>query len=121
MKAIKLWVVTLMFVAGCATTGTGTTPAQTVFSATQKYDIALTAAVTYKNLPPCGGATPICSDKAVVATLQKADNVAYEALKSAQTVVRSTGQSATAMETAAAWALEAAGAFGRIASSLKTK
>lgn len=106
-------------VSGCATIGA--TPAQKVFAATQAYDVALTAAVAYKRLPACkvGGAT-LCSDPVVVKTLQTADNVAAESLKSAQDVVRGgVGANASSLEVAATWAQEAVRAFARITNQLK--
>lgn len=103
----------------CATTAD--TPSQKVFAATQVYNTALTAAVTYKKLPSCESASQPCSDKSVVATLQKADTVAYEALKSAQTVVRNPQSSSSSLQAAALWAQEAASAFGRVANSLSRK
>lgn len=113
--------VTMLALSACATLGTNATPAQKVFAATGVYETALTVAVAYKRLPPCT-ATPkpiLCSDVGVVATLQKADNVAFEALKSAQTVVRSTSSTQSALSTAVAWATEAANAFSRIAAAAK--
>lgn len=114
-----VFVLAVIALAGCASIGE--TPAQKVFAATSTYDAGLTAAVAYKNLPPCGQpASPtICSDKEVVATLQKADNVAFEALSSAQKVVRDTKATQPALQTAVAWATEAAAAFNRIATALK--
>jgi ABC-type uncharacterized transport system auxiliary subunit len=98
-------------------------PAQKVFAATSAYNAALSAAVAYKKLPACGQtASPtLCSDKGVVATVQKADNVAFEALKSAQTVVRQTGQTETSLQTAVRWATEAIAAFSRVVETLGVK
>jgi hypothetical protein len=117
-KLATVFLFTLL--AACAT-GIGETPAQKVFAATQVYDAALTAAVAYKKLPPCNAAPRpvLCSDAAVVATLQKADTVAYEALKSAQTVVRTPTATQSALQTAIAWATEAASAFSRVAAAVK--
>lgn len=116
-----LAVLTFALVSACATTP-DSAPSK-VFAAHQAYEVALTAAVTYKKLPPCEApaAPKVCSDKSVVATLQKADNVAFEALKSAQNVVRSSGQSDTSLQTAVRWAQEAVGAFARVANSLNVK
>lgn len=113
--------VAILALSACVTIPEKSTPAQKVFAATGVYDAALTVAVAYKRLPPCT-ATPkpiLCSDAGVVATLQKADNVAFEALKSAQTVVRSTSSTQSALSTAVAWATEAANAFSRIAAAAK--
>ena len=99
------------------------TPAAKVFAATSAYNVALSAAVTYKNLPACGqpASLTLCSDKGVVATIQKADNVAFEALKSAQTVVRQTGQTETSLQTAVRWATEAIAVFSRVVETLGVK
>ena len=111
----------VLFVAlsGCATIGA--TPAQKVFAATQAYDVALTAAVAYKRLPACkAGASPVCSDPQVVKTLQTADNVAAESLKSAQDVVRGgVGANPSSLAVAATWAQEAVNAFTRITTQLR--
>lgn len=113
--------VCMMALTGCAALDT---PQQKVFAATQNYNVALTAAVTYKRLPPC--ATPktpgvICSEKAVIAVVQKADTVAYEALTSAQRVVRDPNQPATLLATAVVWAQEAIAAFTRVLGELNVK
>ena len=93
-----------------AVTGCGTTPAQRVYNAHLAYDAALSAAVAYKEAPG--------ADKTVVATLQRADNVAFEALKSAQTIVRQPKQE-SAWATAAMWAQEAVAAFARTVATVK--
>lgn len=77
----------LLALAGCATPQD---PAQTVFQARTAQNVALRSAVTYKELTPCQ--TPPkqpCSDKAVVAQLQKADEVSDKALSAAESAVRS--------------------------------
>ena len=119
MKTLGM-VLVVSLLAACASMGQDATPAQRVFAATQVYEAALTAAVAYKRLPACSvqPRPPLCSDAGVVATLQKADNVAAEALKSAQTVVRAPASS-PALATAVAWATEAANAFSRIAAAAK--
>jgi hypothetical protein len=45
---------------------------------------AETAAVAYKDLPPCGGTATVCSDPAIVAQMKAADNKAYDAIKAAE-------------------------------------
>jgi hypothetical protein len=119
MKLIYALLLAAMLSA-CATF-TAETPQQKVFAAHQVYDTALSVAVTYKRLPPCGTGVAICADKAVVATIQKADNVAYEALKTAQGVVRAQASTETALQTAVRWAQEAIGAFSRVTATLQTK
>ena len=64
-------------------------PQQVVFAAKSSYQVALTAAVAYKRLPVC--ATPRvlpCHDPAILAQIQKADNVAAAALDAAENAVR---------------------------------
>jgi hypothetical protein len=74
--------------AGCAVQPTD--PAQAVYLAQGDYLAALTAAVKYKQLPPCGqpSSPTLCSDPTVVSKLQVADDVAYSALTAAQAAVR---------------------------------
>lgn len=116
----KLFLVLLLFLTACASSPSGdTTPAQKVFVATKAYDAALSLALAYRALPPCGSGPVICSDRAVIATIQKADIVAFEALKAAQGVVRSPTSSASAIQTALIWATEAIGAFSKVTNSLK--
>ena len=109
--------------AACTTTGSTQTPAQTVFAATSGYNAALAVAVTYKNLPSCElpAAPKICSDKSVVSTLQKADDAAYVALQSAQTIVRTPTSTQSALDTAALWANEAVSALTKITNQLAVK
>lgn len=109
--------VVALSLSGCATVNPSGVdpkdPGKTVFLATLAYDAALSAAIVYQELPKCP-AKPLCSDPNVVATIQTADKVAYEALSSAQKIVRSIDASHPALETAAAWASEAIGAFTKV-------
>jgi hypothetical protein len=75
-------------IAGCATPQSSQ---QSVFQAKTAYAVALTTAVAYKRLPDCATRPQPCSDKAVVAQLQKADTVAATALDAAETAVRTPG------------------------------
>lgn len=119
MKSVL--VASLLFLASCA--GIPETPAQKVFAATSTYNVALTIAVTYKELPECGQpASPVlCSDKGVVTTIQKADIVAFDALSGAQTVVRNQKATASALQIAVAWAQEAVAVFSKLTNTLKVK
>lgn len=103
---------------GCATTPQN--PQQAVYAAHGTYTVALTAAVKYKQLPPCDkpAAPPVCSKPEVVAQLQKADDVAYSALSAAQKIVRNTTESAGSVQTAIFNANQAVGAFAAIAKTL---
>lgn len=99
------------------------TPAQKVFAATQMYDVALSVAVAYKELPSCDlpSAPKICSDAGVVETVQKADTVAYESLTAAQAIVRAPAPTQSALQTAVLWAQGAIKAFANITNSLVTR
>src|SRR5207244_3966835 len=81
-----LFAAILSFVlAACATGATPTDPAQAVYQAKADYTAALTVAVAYRNLPPCGaGPAVLCSQAKVVAQLQQADDVAYPPLQAAE-------------------------------------
>lgn len=105
-------------VAGCASTG-NTTPEQTVFGAKSTYAAALTAAVAYKKLPACAAtAPPPCSSPAIVAQLQKADNVASSALDAAETAVRTPQIGTTATDRAVSAASAALAAFTALLATL---
>ena len=102
---------------GCATTPQ--TPAQSVYQVQGTYAAALQIAVTYKQLPPCQqGVQALCSDKAVVTKLQKADDVAYAALTAAQNIVRTPGAGAN-LNTALVAAQQAVNAFAAITTTLQ--
>lgn len=79
----------LTLVASCASAPQSAQ--QAVFAAKQDYAVALTAAVAYKRLAPCPTVSKICSDKAVVARLQKADDAAAALLDGAEATVRAAG------------------------------
>lgn len=88
MKRLALFLAPLIILAACAVQTK--TPQQAVFQIESEYQIALTAAVTYKNLPQCGtaGAPLVCSDPNVVAKLKTADAAASAAIFAAQNAVR---------------------------------
>ncbi len=75
---------------GCTNSaGVKTTPAQGVFELKQNYEVALTIAVAYKQLPACGaGAPTVCSNPPIVKQLQLADSTASAALDAAENAVR---------------------------------
>lgn len=105
---------------GCATAPQ--TPAQSVYQVQGSYAAALQIAVTYKQLPNCAQpAHPVlCSDAKVVGQLQRADDVAYAALTSAQNIVRTPGAGAN-VQTAIVAAQQAAAAFASITATLQVK
>jgi hypothetical protein len=98
------------------------TPAQSVYAAQGAYASALTVAVAYKQLPTCDQAPrpTLCSDKAVVAKLQAADDVAYAALSAAQNIVRTPGAGVN-VQTAIAAAEQAVAALTSITATLGVK
>lgn len=119
----KLIFVLAFALAGCSSISVPETPAQKVFAATQMYDVALTVAVAYKELPSCDlpTAPKICSDAGVVETVKKADTVAYESLTAAQAIVRAPAPTQSALQTAVMWAQGAITAFAKITNSLVTR
>jgi uncharacterized protein YcfL len=109
-------------VAGCASTTTSTTPAQTVFAAKSAYATALTAAVAYKRLPACSSTQPMpCSDAGVVQQLQRADNVAASALDAAESAVRTPAIGADARSKAIQTATVALQALQAITTTIGAK
>lgn len=69
------------------------TPQQSVFVAKTAYGVALRLATTYANLPRCGQPTSpaICSDRAVLDQMRKADLAADAAISNAEGAVRTLG------------------------------
>ncbi len=117
-----LAVIALAFaLAACAITPQ--TPAQAVYQIEADYAAALTVAVKYKQLPACGQpASPLlCANPPVIATLQKADDVAYAALSEAQTLIRTPGIGADKVQTAIATAVSALKVLTAVTSSLGVK
>lgn len=100
MKLFRLAAACAAILALGACTTLPKTPAQTVYAVEGNYTAALTVKVAYKNLPACGGAALVCSDPAVVAKLQVADDAAYAAIMAAEGLVRA-GASADAQIEAA--------------------
>jgi len=113
----RLTAAILIALAGCTTAPQN--PAQTVYAAHGTYTVALTAAVKYKGLPPCGqpASPPLCSKPEVVAQLQKADDTAFLALQAAQRMARSTEGPGT-VQAALFNAEQAVAAFAAIARTL---
>lgn len=117
----------LLFVAiaaACATTapdGTVTTPAQQLFQIESGFNAALTVAVAYKNLPPCGPVSPtLCSKPETVVKVQQAANATQAALQAAQNTVRNPGAGANP-QTAVFAAQQALLALTSITATLATK
>jgi hypothetical protein len=111
----------LLSFGACSTdpkTTSSQTPAQTVYEAKSGYAVTLTAAVAYKRLPSCDTAPQPCSSKAVVAQLQRADDVASAALNAAETAARTPGLGDSAVNASAIAAKAALDAFSSITASL---
>lgn len=71
----------------CTTTPKG--PEQTVYAAHGNYAAGLAIALQYKALPTCGPTVPpLCKDPKTLKELQDSDDKAFEALTTAQRVVR---------------------------------
>jgi len=97
-------------------------PQDTVFAARSAQNVALRAAVEYKHLAPCSAAVKQpCSDKEVVAQLQKADVVADKALEAAETAVRTPGFGTDVINSAVTAAKAALGAFQAIVAVIGRK
>ncbi len=79
------------------------TPAQVVFAAKNAYNAALLVAVTYKELPGCQllSHPPVCSDPAIVKSLQDKDDIAAPALDAAEKAVRASNFDAGALQSLA--------------------
>lgn len=91
---------------------TGPSPQASVYATKSAYAVALTGAVAYNRLTPCGlpASPPLCRDAAVVTQLRKASDATDAAIDSAETVVRDPKSSAdlkAAAELAASEALKA--------------
>lgn len=119
-RALAVLILAIATGLGCATAPQS--PAQAVYQIQGNYAAALQIAVTYKQLPSC--AQPVrpmlCSEKGVVAQLQKADDVAYAALTAAQNTARTPGAGAN-LQTALTAAQQATAAFAAITSRLQVK
>lgn len=88
------------------------TAQQAVFAARATYGGLALSAVTYKGLTPCSAVQKLpCSDAAIVAQLQKADNVALPALDAAEAAVRTPSIGSTARDYAVQAALAAVAAL----------
>jgi hypothetical protein len=112
----------LAVVTGCASTATPQDPAQAIYVLKSDYRTALTVAVAYKALPPCEqpAAPVLCSKATVVTQIQKADDIAYQAIQAAETTVRTPGAGANA-QTALVAAQQALVALTTITAQLAVK
>ncbi len=118
MKKLLLSVV-MLALAACAVPES---PAQTIYLVQSDYAAALKVELAYSNLPRCHlpAAPKICSDVEVIQKLQRADDLAWIAIKQAQTAVRTPGYGEGKVITALASAKALTRAFVDITAKLKT-
>lgn len=123
MNKLVIFAVLILTACGTALPPKPETPAQAVYLAQGDYDVALVAAVKYKNLPDCSvqNHPVLCSDAKVVSKVQEVANGAWLALQSAQTTVRDPKFSSSDMDKAVLSAQNAVGAFSAIVKTLKTE
>ena len=107
----------------CSTTPSQTalTPQQAVFAAKASYEVALVAAVAYKNLPTCSKSAPPCSTPAVVAQIQLAQPAVRASLDAAESAVISGSLSPAAINSAVAAGAATLKAFEDVIATLKNK
>jgi len=108
-------------IGGCGTAPVSQeTAEQAVFTVKATYATALKVAVTYKRLPRCGspGALSLCSEPAVIAKLQTADNAAFAAIKAMDDTVKSKGFADNAVSQAIISAKGAIAGFVGVTSTL---
>ncbi len=107
-----------LFLMAC--TSTPQTPAQDVYAAESSYASALRIELAYSNLPRCPKAK-LCSDVSVIKKVQKSDDLAWIALKEAETAVRTPGFDDSAVIATVASAKALTGAFVSITDKLGVK
>lgn len=113
----RILAILILALEGCATTGGD--PQRTVFAIKGGYEVALTAAVTYRNLPACSATVKLpCSDKAIVTQLQRAQPAARATLDAAEAAVRDPKFGGNVTDTAIVSAQAALRAFTAIMDTL---
>lgn len=107
----------LLAVVGCSG---ASTPAQMVFAAKSRYQIALDLADQYEDLPRCTlpDAPIACSDPGIVDVLRKTDLAADSALDNAEIVVRDPASTESALSLAVASAQAAVASLVEIVAAL---
>lgn len=80
------------------------TPAQDIYLVESDYAVALRLEVAYDGLPRCGLKTSpkLCSSLPVMQKVRQIDNVAWDAIRNAETAVRTKGFSDSNVATAVA-------------------
>lgn len=98
------------------------TRAQKIFALQSDYAAMLEAALAYESLPRCVDdmvdETP-CSDPAVVATIRKADIVAFEAIGAARETIRASPADQQGIDLALLSARQALNGLARIVASFR--
>jgi hypothetical protein len=110
----------LVFLIACATPQTEN-PGQIVYQIQSGYAVALKTELAYSNLPDCSTGIKLCSKKDVIRQVQKADDLAWDAIQAAQTAVRTPGFGDSGVTTTIASARALTDAFIGITNTLKIK
>lgn len=80
----KLYVIALVLVAGC----TNFQPANEIAAIQSILTAAETASLAYVRQPICPERTPLCAERGVLETIQRLDNIAFEAVVRARNAQR---------------------------------
>lgn len=115
-----LAILPIFFLISCVTTEKS---GQAVYMAQSDYAAALRIELAYSALPRCGklNSPKLCSDLNIIRKVQKADDVAWDALQEAQAAVRTPGFDDNRIVTAVASATALTKAFVRITDTLGIK
>lgn len=116
----KLFLFLPMLIMACTTPQK---PSQAVYAAQSSYAGALRAEIAYSNLPRCFGSNvpKLCSEVTIIKKLQKADDLAWSAIKEAQVAVRTPGYADSRVTTVVATAIALTRAFVEITDQLGVK
>lgn len=109
-------------VVGCSTFQTATStvdmtnPSKAAYAARASYDASLVLATQYAKLPRCGAPTspPLCSDRAVLATMVQLSEAADRATLGAESAVRSFGNNASMIRVAIEGAQKSVDVFKQV-------
>ena len=105
-----------LLLGACASAISGQSPASRVYAAQADYNVLLSAAVRYVELPRCEqpAAPALCSKASVVAEIRKADAAAAAAMTAARDFVRAPGATEAGASKYLSAALQAIGALRTI-------
>lgn len=106
----------LLLLGACASAISNQSAASRVYAAQADYNVLLSAAVRYVELPRCEqpAAPALCSKTSVVGEIRKADAAAGAAMRAAQDFVRSPGATEAGASKYLSAALQAIGALRTI-------